>query len=316
MILTFNHAIGDGISGMSFFTTFVDCLSEKSTSIFSLNNDRPSYELIPSKLPPISTFLLQALEKLVLPNFLSRYFFPKSYWTGDIQLIGDELPQTRLISFKLSNEIVDLLHKKCQKKQTTIHTAILASILLSIMEIFGKQNLEFHCSTAVNIRRFCRPIISDRQMGVFISAVNSIHYIPYGENLIDSFWPLACQIKEQINQEIEYSVLPLIQSLKFVSNWEDYLQNQRKILPNGYQSSVDISNILRWSFESNDSSWKILHGGFTQSANIVGSAFTVSVVTVNGILNVYICFQEQCFKNIEKVKLMKEKMKEFLIDII
>ncbi len=316
MIVTFNHAIGDGMSGMGFFTTFVDCLSEKCTSTFPLNNDRPSYELIPSKLPPISSFLLQIIEKLLLPNFLSQYFFPKSYWTGNTQLTGDELFQTRLVSFKLSNRILDSLHKKCQNERTTIHTAIFASILLSITEIFGKRNLEFHCATAVNIRRFCQPIISNQQMGVFISAVDSFHYIPYCENSIDLFWPLARQIKEQIDQEIEYSALPLIQSLKFVSNWNDYLKNQRKILPNGYQHSVDISNILRWSFESNDPSWKILHGGFTQSANIVGSAFTVSVVTVNGILNIYICFQEDSFKNIEQVKLLKEKMKQFLTDII
>jgi NRPS condensation-like uncharacterized protein len=280
MIVTFNHAICDGMSGMGFFTSFVECLLEKSTSTFPLINDRPSYELIPSKLPPLSSFLLQIIEKILLPNFLSQYFFPKTYWTGNIQLIGNEPFQTRLISFKLSNKLLDLLHKKCQNEQTTIHTAILSSLLLSITEIFGKKNMEFLCGTAVNIRRYCQPIISNQQMGVFISNANSYHYIPYRENLEDLFWPLARQIKEQINQEIDQSILPLIQSLKFVSNWNNYLKNQRKILPNGYQNSVDISNILQWSFESHHPSWKILHGGFTQSANIVGSAFTVSVVGV------------------------------------
>ena len=123
-------------------------------------------------------------------------------------------------------------------------------------------------------------------------------------------------MKQQITREIDHSVLPLIRSMKFVSNWEDFLRNQRKTLPNGYQNSVDISNILRWSFESPDSSWKILHGGFTQSANIVGSALTISVVTVNGILNVYLCFQEASFRNIEQVKMMKEKIKQHVIDEI
>ncbi len=128
------------------------------------------------------------------------------------------------------------------------------------------------------------------------------------------FWPLARQIKEQINREIEQSTLPLIQSLKFVSNWNEFLLNQRKTLPNGYGNSVEISNLLRWSFESDDSSWKILHGGFSQSANIVGCAFTVSVVTVNGILKVYICFQEHSFDDIEQVKMMGDRMKQFLVD--
>jgi NRPS condensation-like uncharacterized protein len=316
MILTFNHAIGDGMSGMGFFTTLLDCLSERSTRKFSLDNDRPSYELISSKLPPLSSFLLKILEKLLLPNFLSQYFFPKTYWTGDTRLTGDESPQTRLVSFELSSTNFNLLHKKCQMEQTTIHAAIAAAILLSITEVYGKRNLELSCASAVNIRRFCQPIISDQQMGVFVSTVDSTHYIPYVQNLIDLFWPLAREVKQQINQEVEHSALPLIQSLKFVSNWDDYLHNQRKAVPNGYQHSLDVSNILRWSFESNDPSWKILHGGFSQSANIIGSAFTVSVVTVNEILNVYLCYQEQCFKNIEQVKVMKERTKQFLVDVI
>jgi len=83
-ILTSNHAIIDGISGMAFFTSFLERLSGKSIANFPLNNDRPSYELIPSKLPPLSSLLLKILEKILLPSFLSQYFFPKTYWTSNI----------------------------------------------------------------------------------------------------------------------------------------------------------------------------------------------------------------------------------------
>ncbi|CAF0959607.1 unnamed protein product [Rotaria sordida] len=316
IILTLNHAIGDGISGMAFFTTFIECLTEKSTLTFSLNDDRPMNELIPSRLPPFSSLLLKIIEKILLPKFLSQYFFPKTYWTGNIQIIGNDLSKTRLVSFKLSNQLLDLLHKKCQFEKTTIHTAILSSFLLSITEIMGKKNVELSCNTAVNTRRYCQPIESNKKMGVFVSGADSYHYIPYRNNLIDLFWPLARQIKEQINKEIEHSVLPLIQSLKFISNWNQFLIDQRKSLPNGYQNTVDISNILGWSFQSNDPSWNIIHGGFTQSANTVGSLFTLSVVTINDILKVYISFHEHSIENIEQVNFIKDRMKQILIDAI
>jgi hypothetical protein len=317
MILTINHAIGDGISGMAFFTSFIECLSEKTTPTFSLNNDRSSHELIPSNSPSSSSsFLSKIIEKIPIPNFLSQYFFPKTYWTGNTQLIGDEPFQTRLVSFELSPTILHSLHKKCRNEQTTIHTALLSSLLLSITDVFGKRNMEFRCGTAVNIRRFCQPIISNQQMGVFVSAAESYHYIPYCPNLLDLFWRLARQIKEQINEEIEQAASPMIESMESISDWEEVLKTERKTLPNGYENSVDISNLLRWSFGSNDSSWKILHGGFTQSASIIGSAFTVNVVTINDILKVYICFQEHSFQNMEEVKLMRDRMKQFLMDSI
>lgn len=315
-IFTLDHAVGDGISGMAFFTSFLQFLSDNSTSIFHFNDDRPFHELIPSKLPPFSSFLLTIIEKLLLPVVLSKYFFPKTYWVGNVKLNGNESSQTRLLSFQLSSSIIDLLHKRCQIEKTTIHTAILSSLLLSITEILGKKPMEFHCNTAVNARRYCQPIISNQQMGVFVSSADTEHYIPYRENLIDLFWPLARQIKEQLNQKLDHSVLPLIQSLKFISNWNEFLIDQRKTLPNGLQNSLDISNILRWTFQSNDASWKILHGGFTQSANIVGSVFTTSVVTVNGNLKVYISFYEHAVGDVHQVKIMKDKMKQILIDAI
>lgn len=314
VILSWNHAIGDGISGMAFFTTFVQCLSGKEIERFSLDNDRPSFELLPSKLPPLSSFISDIIEKLLLPNFLRGYFFPKSYWIGDRRLIGKESFQTRVISFQLSDIVLDLLYKKCQNERTTIHTAILSAFLLSISAIFERKDTEFRCGTAVNIRRYCQPVIPNEQIGVFQSGAETSHYIPYSEDLIQFFWPLARQIKEQLNTEIDHSILPLIQSLKFVSNWEEFLLNQRKTLPNGYSHSVEVSNLLRWSLASSDPTWKILHGGFNQSANIIGSALTASVVTVNEILKVYISFQADCFPNVDRVKSMRDQMKQFLID--
>ncbi|CAF3323988.1 unnamed protein product [Rotaria sp. Silwood2] len=315
-IITMSHAIGDGMSGMGFFTNLIECLSEKSTLTFSLNDDRPLHELIPSKLPPFFSLILKIIENFFVPNILSQYLFPKTYWTGNIQKNDNDKYQTRLLSFKLSNTILDSLHKKCQYEKTTIHTAILSSLLLSITEIIGRKNMEFSCSTAVNLRQYCQPKLLNQQMGIYISSVDSYHYIPYVENLINLFWPLARQIKEQINYEIEHAAMPLVQSLKFISNWNAFLIEQKKTLPNGYQHSVDISNILRWSFQNNDPSWKILHGGFTQSANVVGSVFTASVVTVNGILKVYISFYECSIENVEKVKIMIDRMQQLLLDAI
>ncbi len=80
----------------------------------------------------------QIIEKLLLPNILSAYLFPKKYWTGNNQLNGNEIFQTRSISFKLSDTILEALHKKCRNEKTTIHSALLSAILLSITEIFGE----------------------------------------------------------------------------------------------------------------------------------------------------------------------------------
>jgi hypothetical protein len=101
-----------------------------------------------------------------------------------------------------------------------------------------------------------------------------------------------------------------------VSNWNEILLNERKSLKNGRELSVEVSNILRWSFESTDPSWKILHGGFTQSASLVAGVLSATVVTVNDILKISISFQEHAVESIEQVKIMADEMKEFLLAAI
>ena len=310
LLFTFNHAIADGISSMAFFSTFLRCLANKPIEKFSLDNDPPVHELIPSKLPPLSSFISSIFEKLLLPKRLSQYLFPKTYWSGFKQLTGEEQTGTRLISLKLSPTEVDLLHKKCRREQTTIHSAIVAAALLSITSISRKETIEFLCGSAVDLRRFCNPVLSREQIGDFVSAIDTYHYLSYRENLIELFWPLTRQIKEQITRELEHSVLPMIQTLKFVSNWQKLLQDMRDTLPNGFQHSVEVSNIVRWTFDDSPT-WKITHGGFTQTANIISSPLTFSVVTVNNVLNIYISF-----RNFDQETLLRDRMRQFLLDSI
>ncbi|CAF1219571.1 unnamed protein product [Adineta ricciae] len=316
LIWTYSHALADGISGMALFTSFVRCLAEKPTVIFTLDKDQPMNELIPYKLPPLSSLIMKIVENLILPGFLKQHLFPQTFWAGNIQLTGDEWNRTRQVSFQIPGDILDSLHKKCRSKQTTVHAALLASFILAVTDVFGKKNMEFSCGSAVNMRRFCHPVVSNEQIGIFVSAAPSYHYIPYSEHLSDLFWPLAGQIKEQITQEIENETISFIHTLKFVSDWKEMLIKHRKTSPNGYRSSVEISNLLRWTFETTDPTWKVLSGGFAQSANLVGGTFVISAVTVNDILEVIVGFQEHTFNDVDQVKLMKNRMKTTLVDAI
>ena len=312
MVVSLNHAIADGISGMAFFSTFVQSLAGQTPESFSLSNDRPFYQLIPSNLPSISSLIFEVIEKLLLPSRLSRYFFPKSYWTGPRRLTGSEVNRSRLLALTFAAATVDSLQKKCREERTTINCALLAALLLAISKVFGEGKMEFSCNTAVNVRPYCRPVVSNEQMGVYVSGATTWHHIPAAENLLPLFWPLAREIREQLVEEIDHAVLPLIQSLKFVSDWNAVLREHRITLPNGYGSSADISNLLRWSFVSADPSWKVTRGGFSQSANVVGGAFGASAVTVNGVLRVYLSFQESIVETLDQAKALKERMGEYL----
>jgi len=179
--------------------------------------------------------------------------------------------------------------------------------------------MELQCGSAVNCRRYCRPTISNSQIGVFVSAVNTYHYIPFSLNPLEQFWPLARQIKEQMDDGILKETIPLIRIMKFVSDWNKFLLEERKLLPNGCQHSIGISNILQWSIDIDKNLLKglrIVDGGFTQAANIVGGVFDFSIVTVNDVLSVYFSFQGAIVKDFEQAKNLRDTMRTLLLQIV
>jgi hypothetical protein len=282
-----------------------------------LQDDHPSFELIASTLPPLSSFVYQAIEKLLLPKVVSRFLFPKSYWTGTHQMTTPDINRTRLLSLTFEADFVDTFQQRCRTEKTSVNAALLATLLLAITSVSTRKDTEFFCNTAVNIRRFCQPPVSNQQVGVFVSGADSTHYVPHTERSTRLLWPLAREVKEQINEQIDTAVLPLIQSLRFVSNWFAFLKDQHETLPNGLQHSVDISNLLRWNFEESLDQWKIIRGGFVQSSNIVGSVFTLSAVTVNGVLQLYLTFQEKVLQEMgQDINQIMRCMREMIMEAV
>ena len=158
--VSFHHAIADGMSGMAFLRTFTDHLAGRTTPTFSLDNDRPSVELIPSRLPPIGSLISAIIEKLLLPQFLARYFFGKTYWTGDKRPIDDPTNETRLISVAFSPVEFRSFHQQCRKERTTINAAILSAVLLAIQQTYGDGNsMEFFLSVRISDHHFCMTLL-------------------------------------------------------------------------------------------------------------------------------------------------------------
>ncbi|CAF1011858.1 unnamed protein product [Didymodactylos carnosus] len=321
IIVSFHHVICDGISSMIFFQTFVkylnDCQTISSDDFplldLYLEQDQALDQICIGKLPSLSSILLKLIEKLFIPHILHSYLFPKTYWTGNVQLTGVESNKTCLLSFMLDSNKLNLLYLQCKQNQTTVHAALVASILLAIIEFNQHENLELLCGSAISMRKYCQPIISDNQLGIFISSANTCHFL--NSSSIPNFWLLAQNVKQQLNEQILNEALPIVKLMKFVRNWNEYVLEERKRLPNGKQASISLSNVLQWNFADiniNNSKWKIVNGGFTQSADIIGGIFSVNAMTVNGTLNIYISYQQSNVKQPVDALCIRDNMKKWL----
>jgi NRPS condensation-like uncharacterized protein len=193
IIVTFHHAITDGMSCMVFIDQLLSYYQQMSAG---------------EDIPKVVTMqLLPPLEKLLDSGFISKNNVAEKQHNEVIPtphlIIEQEAPlndrHTCLVTRILSQDMTLRLTERCKQEQTTVHGALCSAMLLAIAEIaFTELPITLSCGSNVNLRKYCKPQLSNEHIGCFISLVEEIHTL--NENT--TFWDLAQECKLKISRSI------------------------------------------------------------------------------------------------------------------
>ncbi|WP_414567299.1 condensation domain-containing protein [Nostoc sp. CCY 9925] len=201
IIITFHHAIVDGISCIH----FIDDLLFHCQQIND-GEDISKVESLPF-LPPI--------ENLINYNILSQNKIENHQVTNEQPTL---LPQliiehqasanerfTRMQPRMLSQEKTKILIEKCKQEKTTVHGAICAAMLFTaakFISIDKDKQVNLSYTFPVNLRKYCEPEITDQNLGCFVCALGFNQLVE--QNTF--FWDLAREYKSKIHDALISSV--------------------------------------------------------------------------------------------------------------
>lgn len=275
LIVTFHHAIADGISALHFvheLLSYYQQLAEGSPI--------SPIESLPL-LPSLEQLLKKCLSEISTADFTPA--IPSHPLQSPTLLIEQTAPvvdrQTRLITRNLNQSITSQLKSRCRDEHTTVHGALCAAMILAcVQQLSSQEPVLVSCSSSVNLRASCFPPVESSHLGFFNSNITTTHHAEPNTN----FWKLARECRSNIHQLVHHKV-PHYQ----VSNAELLNKYQSSFLAQlaehnmGRNATTHVSNLGQWDLKTTYGSIRLESFYFSVGLSVVGPCFWLGTTTVN-----------------------------------
>lgn len=298
-VFVYHHAIGDGTSGKAFHATLLNELNN------ALNLESGDVEIT---LKPLNMRLLPSLESLH-PLPLSMFYLLKTLFRAKIRTRRDprlwtgakmNLPlKHRVHHFSLSNPKTAAIKHLCRNHDTSI-TAMLQTLLArAIFAHIPHNYTKLRCTGAVSSRRWLpNDVVTDESIGVWVQDFTDKYHRKAVSEPASFPWDEAQRSKTNIDAVLRRrGKNTKVGLLRFVKDFHRDLLTQN--LGKERELSFEVSNIGVFrdtlpllpvkrdgteaegdrTTPSDPIQIGISRMIFSQSANIVGAAINLSVVT-------------------------------------
>lgn len=247
VLITFHHAIGDGMSGLYLVRDLLRLAGQISggisPDIISFPERPPVEDLLPSGAHGLNG-LVKTVDLLgkQLKNIIFRH--PQKLPIDSNTLLNDRC--VRIIHCALSPEETASLVARCRKEDTTVHGALCAALLKAVADqIYSMRSdtkpLTIGCMSAVDLRRFLNPPIGE-EVGLYFSMAITAHSVKKDVK----FWNLARDARKAVHQSIEDG-----EPLVFLSLLDRFLAKEAKpedlisLTSKIYPSAMLVTNLGR-----------------------------------------------------------------------
>lgn len=182
LIVTFHHAIADGLSGAYLIRDIVKGLEMETSLSRDLLEHLPIEVLVPPPFQPenLSDDAVLMQSELVPPQY-----------RADISTRKQPHLRTSLLSSELTKQLSD----RCREENTSVHGAISAAFLLTLARQKGASLSQLKCLSPISVRSHLTPAV-DQAVGLYITYGLTDHHLTVDESL----WEIARSLKSQLSE--------------------------------------------------------------------------------------------------------------------
>jgi NRPS condensation-like uncharacterized protein len=275
LIVTFHHAIADGISALHFIHELLSYYQQlvENTPISPIDS-------LPL-LPPFEQLLAQHLSTLDAAD-LTQIALSQANPAAAL-IIEQTAPvkdrSTRLIARKLDRILTSQIKDRCRDEQTTVHGALCAATILACArQLLAPVPVLISCSSSVNLRGSCFPSIDSSHLGCFVSNVTISHHVQIDTN----FWELARECKSNIDQLIYHKVPhDRVSNPELRDKYQPSFIAQLAEHNMGRSTTTHVSNLGQFNFPTAYGSIQLESFYFAAGLSLIGTCLWLGAVTVN-----------------------------------
>lgn len=275
LIVTFHHAIADGISALHFMHELLSCYQQLVEGIpIPLSDSLPL-------LPPLEQLLKKCLSDTSIADFTQTA--PSQTSASPTLLIEQTANvvdrKTRLIPRELNQSLTSQIKSRCRDEQTTVHGALCAALILACaQQLSSEAPVLVSCSSSINLRTSCFPLVEPSYIGYFNSNVTTTHSVGLNAN----FWELARECHSNTNRLVRHKV-PHYQAsnAELLNKYQPSFLAQFAEQNMGRNTTAHVSNLGQCDLKSSYGSIQLESFYFATGLSLVGACLWLGAVTVN-----------------------------------
>lgn len=261
LITTIHHAIIDALCGVHLHSEILQCCQK-----LALGQEITNFPRL-SVLPSLENLIANREKK----NPELQKPIQEIYTLPIERFVPHQERQCRLTYQQIETRLTNKIIKSCKDKQTTVHGAICAAMMLALADQIDRKDKDFYfsCRSSVDMRKRITPPISHENLAVMVSALTSFHSL----SETTAFWDLAKKVSQQIKDRLEteeiYNVI-----LNYKKGAE-YLLESLDLT----RFSIFVTNIGKVGIASNYEPLELEAISYALSTTVMGSVFGVAVST-------------------------------------
>ena len=238
LIVTFDHCIGDGLSGAYLIRDILRQVSEPGIKQQRLPDPRSCEELIPLSARGLSRDSVD--EDFENHKTAKSHLEVVTNRPSNQKILAKE--QIRLLHWCLSPEETARLLSCCREKQTTVHGALCASFLLSVAdEVRSATETVLKCMSPVSLRNHLVQAIGE-DFGAYYTRELTYHQIKAATD----FWEVAREVKYQLNQVVAHGkIFAGVQKVKAFLSTKPDPSRLRQYVKGLIGSDLTVTNLGR-----------------------------------------------------------------------
>lgn len=275
LVATFSHAVGDGLSILSFVKAFVDGLNQMADDKYV------ELESLPL-LPPVETHLVkEKFSQLNRSMAESELFSEQTAWPFHKKAADIAQRKTGTVFQRLNDTELQSIKMFCKQHGLTVQDALNAALLGALNSVLDSSIKTTLC-TPISLRTFSEPVISAEDFGCNVTMVTTGHQVD-DFSFIDSAKAYHQQLRESIHNAGQYPE-------KFtLSDAMPYIE-QCKMERNQFFMGCGITNVGVHEMTGDHFSLADLY--FCASRQAADFALLLCVVTINDHLFITYSFTE------------------------
>jgi len=285
LITTLHHAISDGLSTIQLHHSILrDCQALLAGQSPKVTSPWPLAAPASSLFPPSHQGLRGKLASLFWVLKLKRKLRNHQPQTLPFEAIVP-IPERQcgLVNRSLNAAQVKALRSRCRQENASIQAALCAAMLLSLitpLQVANQEKTPVVCRSFVDLRRHLSPPVSQAHLCLLASSLSTFHHL----TAATEFWPLAREIKQQLNQGLArkdmFSALPMARKVV-----EALLER-----PNEASVTAALTNVGELSLNSDYGDLCLKAISFVPAQATFGGVFAAAATTFQGVMRLNFMF--------------------------